>query len=709
VERGRREFVGLRRRAHRRKGQPRREAANVARRSARGHPRQPDVSWSHRPALDGIRTIAVYLVVLFHSGLGAFGGGYIGVDLFFVLSGFLLTNVILSDVDENGTLRFGWFYGRRVRRLLPAAVFAIVVISCTFLLITSVVRRLPLVDDARSALLYFSNWHFLGAENDYFAADVDKSPFLHFWSLSVEEQFYLVYPALLLVLMRFSRRSARPLYVGLGALFAISLASQVYWWQVDPNHAFYGSDARFYQLLAGALLACALRSWAQVRFGPAFRLCAPLGLAVILVFGSGLIAFAPTSRGFAATIGSLLLIAGVMIRGEDGVARTLGRPTPAYLGRISYGTYLWHWPVILVIREFVVLPAWVLGLSVAVIATGLAALSYELLEMPIRRAPALNRRQWQTVAAGLAASVLAAVLVGPVLSSDRRPVVTTRATVVQAPVTDDAWAKQPVPRGLDWEALANDRGIEWTCPRDKPDDCIVVRGSGPHIALVGDSQARVLMPVFEKLAREHGLTLSASVLEGCPWQAGVRIALAEAVWEPCREARDDWYRQVLPELDADVVFVISQHRDSEFWSRHLQPLRGPTVPLAELLRTSTEQTAQLVTSNGAQLVMLDDMLETRGDPLDCLATADVLGECAVPISRKRSLTESIARSTAAVTPGVTTFDVNPIVCPNAPVCAPMIAGINVWRNNNHFSTQIFLHFRDELWQAIERLGVLSDG
>ena len=430
---------------------------------------------------------------------------------------------------------------------------------------------------------------------------------------------------------------------------------------------------------------------------------------MVLLFGSGLVAFGPGWRGIAATVGSLLLIGGLMIRSGDVLARTLGQRTSAYLGRISYGTYLWHWPVILVIGEFVVLPVWVLALSVGVVATGFAALSYEVLEMPIRRAPVLSRRQWQTVAAGVAASVLAAVLVGPVLSSDRRPVVTARTAVVNAPTTDDAWAKQPVPRGLDWEALSNDKGIEWTCPPDKPEDCIVVRGSGAHVALVGDSQARVLMPVFQTLAQEHGLTLSASVREGCPWQAGVRIALAEAVWEPCREARDEWYDKVLPALDADVVFVISQHRDSEFWSRHLQPLSGATVPLAELLRTSTAETAQLVSSKGAQLVIFDDMLETRGDPLDCLATADVLGECAVPVAHKRSLTESVARSTAAVTPGVTTFDVNPVVCPSAPVCAPMIAGINVWRNNNHFSTQIFLHFREELWQAIQRLGVLSEG
>jgi hypothetical protein len=218
------------------------------------------------------------------------------------------------------------------------------------------------------------------------------------------------------------------------------------------------------------------------------------------------------------------------------------------------------------------------------------------------------------------------------------------------------------------------------------------------------------MPVFERLAKDHGFTFSASVLAGCPWQAGVRTAQAPTIWKPCREARDDWYRQVLPALHPDVVFVISQNRDSSFWEQHLEPLSGDDVPLSELLRTSTEATAQLVTSSGAQLVIIDSMLETNlgRQPLDCLATADVLGDCAVTVPDEETLTNQIGHSTAAATPGVATLDINGIACPDAPVCAPMIAGINVWRNNNHFSTQIFLHFRDELWRAIRSLDVLDE-
>ena len=136
----------------------------------------PRVKWSHRPALDGVRALAIYLVLFFHSGMLAFDGGFVGVDLFFVLSGFLVTSVLFSEIDATGSLRLGQFYARRVRRLLPAAVVVVVATGFVFVLFTSVVRRLTLVGDAQSALLYYANWHFLGQSDDYFASTLVQQP-----------------------------------------------------------------------------------------------------------------------------------------------------------------------------------------------------------------------------------------------------------------------------------------------------------------------------------------------------------------------------------------------------------------------------------------------------------------------------------------------------------------------------------------------------
>jgi hypothetical protein len=164
-------------------------------------------TWTYRPALDGLRTLAVYLVLLFHVGVERFTGGFVGVDLFFVLSGFLVSTILFEELERTGRLDLARFYDRRVRRLLPAAVLLVVAACGVAFVVLSTVRRAPLVADAQAALLYVANWRFLLRKNDYFGAgDVDSSLFLHFWSLSIEEQFYVVFPLLLIVLWRAERR-----------------------------------------------------------------------------------------------------------------------------------------------------------------------------------------------------------------------------------------------------------------------------------------------------------------------------------------------------------------------------------------------------------------------------------------------------------------------------------------------------------------------
>ena len=170
------------------------------------HPRDTrPLALAYRPELDGVRAVAVYLVVAFHAGVGVVSGGFVGVDLFFVLSGFLVSGVILREVDERGTFSLRHFYSRRVRRLLPAALVVVVAAAALEVLTTSVATRAEYVDDARAALLYVANWQFILDARDYFSPVDDASPFLHFWSLSIEEQFYVGFPLLVLLALRWSR------------------------------------------------------------------------------------------------------------------------------------------------------------------------------------------------------------------------------------------------------------------------------------------------------------------------------------------------------------------------------------------------------------------------------------------------------------------------------------------------------------------------
>ncbi len=487
---------------------------------------------AYRPELDGLRSIAVYLVVAFHAHMVLLEGGFVGVDLFFVLSGFLVTGVLLRDLDTQGRIRLGNFYARRVRRLLPAAVVLIVVTCLVQLLVASLPDRVEMVDDARASLLYYANWHFIAEGREYFAQDGDSSPFLHFWSLSIEEQFYIFYPLILVLLVRFAARPVRALWFVLGLVTVVSVALQVWIARDDVNYAYYSTQTRVYQLAAGAALmllvrrlarpSSAGRRGADVRTPLGAPWATPLaatGLIGIAVTASTLLDASQSVRGLLTTFFSVLAIFGLWWSPRGWVSQALGMPVPRYLGQISYGTYLWHWPVVLVLQQVFDVRPLVLTLLTAALATGLAALSFQIFEMPIRKAQWMHAFNWQVVGAALTASVLVFVFVLPaVLNVDRRPSLSagteqSRASSITAKLD------RPVPKDVDLVAAASDTGPKSRyCTVDDPEECLFEDGDGAHVLLVGDSQARMIAPAFQALARDHDLRLSMNIRSACAWQ-----------------------------------------------------------------------------------------------------------------------------------------------------------------------------------------------
>ena len=699
------------------------------------------MGWSYRPDLDGLRCIAVYLVLLFHSGLEAARGGFIGVDLFFVLSGFLVSNIILSEIDLTGRLSFSRFYARRVRRLLPAAVVVVVATSLVSLLVAPLVRRIPLVADAQSSLLYVANWHFLGQLNDYFATGVDKSPFLHYWSLSIEEQFYVGFPLLLVLLTRASRRWRGALPAAITVLLLLSLASQLYWARADANHAYYGTDARLYQLLAGAILAVVVRRLKRRAEARRHRAASPSfagllawgGLAGVLLLGSGLIDLSPSSRGIAATAASAVLLAGLMPSPERGLRRQLARRTPVYLGRISYGTYLWHWPVILVLEELLRVPPVTVALLAIGISTGLAALSFEVLELPIRTAKALHRFSWPSVVTGVTTSALVAVTVVPtVLESEERPrlvqasvgasldrgaaprndgAVLSASGPASGPAPSLAERRAHVPRHIDWRQILEDKGPMPTCAASDPQSCVVVRGHGPRVLLVGDSHARMLGPTFIRLARQHDFTLAMNVMPACPWQAGVLNLTQPLVnQEKCRSLRQTWYQQVLPKLHPDLVVLAGIGRDDpRAWQGRLVPDGGPPrESLGQLNLSTTLDTVKTFVDQGSRVLIVDNLMGTGGfNPLDCLSVAKRLDQCQVTAPGVAPVSDAYYRIAADRFRGVYTVDLNKVLCVGYPQCMPVVDHIVVWKNHNHFNTMYLDHQRAKIYRAIEATGALS--
>jgi peptidoglycan/LPS O-acetylase OafA/YrhL len=377
-----------------------------------------------RPDIEGLRGVAVMLVVVFHAFPALLGGGFIGVDVFFVISGFLITGLLVRELEGSGRLDLRAFYVRRIRRLVPAAALAL---GVTLLLSAWLLPPLDLREaavDALSATFSVSNIRFALGEGDYFAAVANPSPFLHYWSLSVEEQYYLLWPALLIVLYKVAP-GRRSLFTAVALLAAISLGAALLVTDVAPAWAFYSLPTRAWQLALGGLLALALvgrpRGAPRAEAPPAgVRDSGPLaaigwlGLAAVVLAAVVLnerLAY-PGAWALLPTLGAVAIIA--VGRQRRGPALILSTRPVRFLGRISYALYLWHWPLL-------VLPAIALGaeltpagrLGLIGLAMLAASASTLLIEEPVRRVPVSMPRQRQLdQAVGLVAVLLASVAVG---------------------------------------------------------------------------------------------------------------------------------------------------------------------------------------------------------------------------------------------------------------------------------------------------------
>ena len=652
----------------------------------------PDPASTYRPQLDGIRALAVILVILFHLGYEWIPGGFVGVDVFFVLSGYLITGLLVDELARSGRVDLARFYARRVRRLLPAAVLVLAVVIVGTVGLLDRVDQAAVGDDAKASALYAANWHFALAEGDYFAPGDVPSPLVHFWSLAVEEQFYVVWPALLLglwALVARHRRGARAVGVVLGAvlvLTAVSAALSVL--LEDGPLTYYGTHTRAYQLLAGAALALAARRW--ITGGPgteqgsaALRAAGAL-LAVAACAALAALAHAiPGARGYpgfaglGVTAASVALIAALDLMGRHPLQRLAGARPAAAIGRLSYSLYLWHWPTIVflpLLADRHDLP--LLGSRPALIAamTILAVISYRLWEQPIRfrlwrRAP--SRR---IVLAGVATSVLLGMSTVPFL----RP-----------------------PSGFEAKALASvlDLAKPGRCPyfaRDWPEPadsraCVQREGRGPTIAVVGDSHAQQWQPALLALAERHDLTVIRATRAGC---AANRVT---ADREP--DARDvhgsaeecaAWRRHVYPDLVArfhpDVVFVATRSHVSALRhdGRRIEPF---TSEHRRSWSAAWSWTLRTLGAGGARVVV-SEILPTLPQRVPaCLAAAGrPTSACdfRATVDRRVDTYNAIVRGLVRRGGDVTIFDPTPIGCPHG-LCRAMDGDTIVHRDDNHLS------------------------
>jgi peptidoglycan/LPS O-acetylase OafA/YrhL len=424
-------------------------------------------TFAYQPALDGVRALAVVLVLLYHAGFGWMSGGYVGVSVFFTLSGFLITSLALTEHRRSGRIDVGAFYGRRLRRIVPASL-----VCLAGVMIAAAVHQFDGITELRrdlwAALAQVYNWTLL-AHGDSYASEIaraagQRAPLDHYWSLAIEEQFYWVWPLVLLVLLRAGRRSRLALVGGLWAVFVVAAVAIAAF--AGGAATYLATPARLPEILLGAVLAVAVHAGFTVPSG-GWLAAGALGAVVVCAVtwpASG----GPAEAGWLPlfAVASALVIAGLQRR--SAVRAALSIAPLVWLGRISYGVYLFHWPVYTLVdeRRFPVDRALLFLVRLA-ITLALATVSYYAIELPVRA----RRVQWRRVAMGAAAAcVLAAGVV--VIVPDRHGTYTyvaaaTRqaaAIVPFRPGEETALGTRPV-RVLvvgDSTAVATGEGlIEW--------------------------------------------------------------------------------------------------------------------------------------------------------------------------------------------------------------------------------------------------------
>jgi peptidoglycan/LPS O-acetylase OafA/YrhL len=386
-----------------------------------GSPENPadgssDQRLTYVPALDGIRAVSIIGVMFNHSGLSVGAGGFIGVSVFFVLSGFLITSLLVKEWARSGTVSLKRFWARRARRLLPALLVLLVAVALYAWLLAPPDTRGSLRIDAIASLFYFGNWHQIIAGQSYFAQAAVESPLLHTWSLAIEEQFYLIWPLIVLGMLKWWRRRG-PLLV-LAVVGALASAAEMFFLYhpgVDPSRLYYGTDTRAQDLLVGAVVAIVLSTrrpatsrQSRYRYS-ALTLVAALAFGVVWSRLNESSAF-PYRGGFLlADVLAALVILGVVQAPRELVARVLSWRPLTYLGQISYGLYLWHLPVFLVLNQARVgLTGWPLFGVRSAVSFAFAVGSAKLVEIPIRRGALRSWRAW--LATPLAVGATAGVL-----------------------------------------------------------------------------------------------------------------------------------------------------------------------------------------------------------------------------------------------------------------------------------------------------------
>lgn len=661
-----------------------------------------------RGDIEGLRAIAVGTVLIYHVGIPFMPGGFVGVDIFFVISGFLITSLLLREATSSGRISIADFYARRARRLLPAASVVLIATAVAGWFILPGEDRLNLGKDVIAATAYVINWTLAFRSVDYLAEDAAPSALQHYWSLSVEEQFYVFWPLIIMVGLFVAHRTrarVKPLlFALLGLVAAASLGYSVVHTAADPATAYFFSTTRIWELAIGALLAFAVVRLARLPHRLAEVMA---GLGLVLVLGSAFFLSAstpwPSFWALFPTVGSALIIAAGCASSETVTARLLGLRPMVFIGGLSYAIYLWHWPLITLAKQAYpdvrLRHLALLGLASVV----LAWLTKHLVEDPIRFHPGLSAKASRGLAFGGATMLVSAAVGAMVWASV--PTVDTDASVT------GATGLVANPEGETWQVRTDPEAVFTTtgtvqphpaaAPEDVPsyydDDCQVQPGvdqvdpscvygvpeGDTTVAMLGDSKMGQWFPAVTAIAADEDWRVELYLKSACAFSL-------EGEDDDCVRFGHNVIQHFEDEGAPDIALVSQGNTDTPE------------------LRSGMEQAIEDLQALGTTVVVLSDSPRPDGSEVySCVEEhPDDYLECAFPAddkARKGIGTAGLAHT--ADKTGASYVDLNEWICPPGDICPPVISDTLVYRQGSHVTASYIRTLTPMLYRSLADRGL----
>ena len=670
----------------------------------------------YQPALDGIRALAVLAVIAYHDNYSWARGGFLGVDTFFVLSGFLITTLLVLEFRRSETIGFPAFWARRARRLLPALLLVLCFVALYTHRVAVPWQRSSIRGDMLSSLLYVANWRFIFDQQGYFQMFAAASPLRHMWSLAIEEQYYLVWPLVVLGCMRLARGSVRVLGgVCIAGVAASLVAMRVLFSPNDPSRAYYGTDARAHTILIGALLAVALVAWSPNR--RARRLLAlvsvPAVIALFVAFGRASGTSALYYRGGSALFAVLVavVIAGALQPGPLGAVLSI-QPL-VWIGRISYGLYLWHWVIdVWLVPSRTHLGPNALNLLRLAVTFAAATASYLLVERPIRQR---TLRPHVTAAAfAPAVAVVAGIVMISASGASAQPdlpvaipptavptprIVSTRAPAAPTPRAVATRGPAPNPPPGPPPTFIWGYGDPLICGTPRPNEtseaAAAERRLGPlvlapavgneRILLVGDSTACSLWPGLRAVGEAQSIVTDQGSVFGCGVASDeITTTRHEAITPHSNRchALVDWTEgNALARAQPTVVMWMSIWEKSDLLVQGRTVVAGSQAWETEIMARMDVALARL-TSAGARVVLVTEAAPAP-NPAQGTQLTDPKADDAGYVRLNALLHRFQARHRATVT----LVDLAAKVCPGGPPCPERVDGMHARPDGRHFTPE----------------------